>query len=106
MPAKPAKAVDDSGRAALIAELLDNMRRQLEEQLPNDRATLDQIEDAAGKIGRKLSQDIQRKLVEERGKHDKTTKAACPCGRLARNKGEQPRTLVTAHGALTYKRAC
>ena len=53
MPAKPANG--DNERAALIAELLDKMRRQLEEQLPSDQATLDQIEEAAGKIGRTLS---------------------------------------------------
>jgi len=104
MPAKPANG--DNERAALIAELLDKMQRQLEEQLPNDQATLDQIEEAAGKIGRRLSQDIQRRLVEERSKHHHTAKAACRCGRLARNKGEQPRTLVTAHGVLTYRRPC
>jgi len=102
MPAKPTKT--DNQREALIAELLDKMRRQLEEQLPDDRATLDQIEDAAGKIGRTLSQEIQRGLVQKR-QQSKTSKTVCECGRLVRNKGQQSRCVVTAHGVLTVERA-
>lgn len=103
MPAKPAQP--DPQRDALIADLLDKMRRQIEEQLPRDKATLDQIEDVAGKIGRQVSQEIQRKLVEESSKQNKTSKAACACGRLARHKGQQPRSVVTAHGVLSVERA-
>lgn len=93
-------------RNALIAELLEKMRRQLQEQLPRDVATLDEIEEAAGRIGRKLSQDVQRRLVEEHNKQKKSPKAECVCGRLSRHKGDQSRTIVTVHGPLTFKRAC
>jgi hypothetical protein len=93
-------------RDALIAEMLEKMRRQLQEQLPDDTATLDQIEEAVGKIGREVSQDLQRRLVEQRGKQPRSPKTQCACGRLARCKGQQPRTIVTAHGLLRYTRTC
>lgn len=102
----PYSASSSSDQEALISELVEKMRRQLREQLPNDRATLDEIEEAAGKIGRALSQDIQRRLVEERSKRTKPPKAACSCGLLTRYKGTQPRTLVTVHGLLTVERSC
>lgn len=96
----------DSDRDALISALLEKLRRQLQEQLPSDRATLDEIEDAAGNLGRSLSQDVQQRLVQERNKQLKSPKAKCTCGSLSRCKGLHPRTLVTVHGPLTYERAC
>ena len=93
-------------RDALIAELLEKMRQQLETSLPDDAATFDQIEDAAGQIGRALSQDVQRRLVQQRSRQPRPPQHDCTCGAQARYKGKQTRTLVTVHGALTYKRAC
>ena len=93
-------------RDALIAEMLEKMRRQLQEQLPDETATLDQIEEAVGKIGREVSQDLQRRLVQQRSKQLRPPKTQCACGLPARYKGQQPRSIVTAHGLLRYKRAC
>lgn len=93
-------------REALIAALLEQMRQQLETSLPDDAATFDQIEDAAGQIGRALSQDVQRRLVAQRSRLPRPPQQDCACGASARYKGQQARTLVTAHGTLTYKRAC
>ncbi|MDQ3704233.1 MAG: ISKra4 family transposase [Chloroflexota bacterium] len=94
-------------RDALIADLLEKMRRQLQEQLPDEQATLDQIEEAAGKIARQISQDIQRRLVAQRGtKQPCVPKPECICGATLRYKGQQARSIVTVHGVLTYKRAC
>jgi len=97
-------------RNALIADLLEKMRRQLQEQLPDQSATLDQIEEAAGQIGRQVSRqvsrDIQKRLIEQRGQQPRPPKAPCVCGAAARYKGQQARRIVTAHGVLTYKRAC
>lgn len=105
MPAKPTKTDNQTNnqRDVLIAELLDKMRHQLEEQLPRETATLDQIEEAAGKIGRSLSREIQQSVVQQRNQ-SKTPKAQCACGRLARNKGQQPRSVVTVHGVLSWER--
>lgn len=93
-------------RDALIAEVIEQMRRELNEQLPEQPGTLDQIEDTAGKIGRKLSQEVQKRLVEQYKQTPRPPKVDCACGATARYKGLQPRTLVTAHGSLTFARDC
>ncbi len=94
-------------RNALITDLLEKMRRQLQEQLPEQSATLDQIEEAAGQIGRQMSQNIQKRLIEQCGQQQpRPPKTQCACGAAARYKGQQARSIVTAHGVLTYKRAC
>ena len=68
-------------RDALIAGLLEKMRRQLQEQLPDEQATLDQIEEAAGKIARQISQDVQRRLVAQRAtKQPQPPATKCTCG--------------------------
>jgi hypothetical protein len=90
----------------VIAQVLEQMRRQLQEQLPDDTATMDQIEDAAGKIGRQVSQEVQKRLLQKRNPPSPAPKQECTCGTVARYKGQQARTLVTTHGLLTYKRAC
>ncbi len=107
----PSKTVPE--REALIAELVQQMRRQLQEQLPDADAldmTLDQIEEAAGHIGRQVSRDVQRRLVEQHRQAPRPPKSQaktqCACRALARYKGQQTRSLVTAHGPLTYTRAC
>jgi hypothetical protein len=90
----------------LIAELVAKMCREFQQQLLNDTTTLDEIEEATGKIGRQISQDLQRRLVEERSKKIKPIKSTCQsCGSRARYKGQQSRTIVTAHGTLTFARA-
>ena len=87
-------------RNALIADLLEKMRRQLQEQLPDQSATLDQIEEAAGQIGRQVSQDIQRCLIEQRGQQQpRPPKAQCACGTAARYKGQQQARTQYRHGA-------
>jgi len=93
-------------RDALIAQIVEKMHRQLREQLPDTTATLDQIEDIAGQIGRQVSQDIQKKLVEERNLSPRPPKTQCSCGSIARYKGQQTRSVVTVHSLLTYDRAC
>lgn len=93
-------------RDALIAEVLEQMRRELNEQLPEQPGTLDQIEDTAGKIGRKLSQEVQKRLLQQHNKTPRPPKIDCACGVVTRYKGQQERTLVTAHGLLTFARAC
>lgn len=93
-------------RDALIAAVIEQMRRELNDQLPEQPGTLDQIEETAGKIGRKLSQEVQKRLVEQHKQTPRPPKIDCTCGGTARYKGGQPRTLVTAHGPLTFARDC
>ena len=45
---------------ALIEAHLQKLRARLKEQLPDEDATLDQIEEAVGRIGREMTQDRSR----------------------------------------------
>lgn len=92
-------------RDALIEELVRQYRKQLEEQLPHNNRTLDQIEDIAGNLGDAVSQEVQKRLTHKQAK-PRSKRQDCSCGQQARYKGRQPRTLVTRHGGLTVYRAC
>ncbi len=97
---------DPSERDALIDTLTEQYRKQLKEQLPTGNLTLDQIEKAAGQIGKDVSQEVQKRLTQQETKKPRPKQQKCSCGQTARYKGEQPRTLVTVHGPLTLERAC
>jgi hypothetical protein len=96
----------DTERDALIEEHLQKLRERLKEQLPDDQATLDQIEEAVGRLGREMTQDLQHRLLNRRSKQGRDNRIECSCGGVARYKGQQPRTLVSAHGLLKFKRPC
>lgn len=100
------KTDTQTAREVLIDQTLQKIRQQLEQGLPADTATLDQIEQSVAKIGYQINQDLQRRLVEQRNTKEKPPKTQCACGSKARYKGQQPRTVVTMHGSVTYQRAC
>jgi hypothetical protein len=91
-------------RKALIEQALDEYRRRLETELPDDAATLDEIESAVAKIQREISRDLQRRLVEERKQSARDNRVPCPCGAHARYRDEQRRCLITRHGELVFLR--
>src|SRR5690348_6032066 len=94
-------------RDRLIEGVLQRMRDRLERELRDDmlqKATLDQIEEIASRVGRDLSKQVQERLVEERTREARENQADCRCGGRARYKGKPARTLVTAHGLLSYQR--
>lgn len=96
----------DPDRQALIEETLEKLRQQLEQKLPDDFATLDQIEEAVGKIKEEMARTLQQGLVQYRKKQARDNSLECACGGQARYKDQQVRTLVTVHGLLSIKRAC
>lgn len=96
----------DPDRQALIEQTLEKLRQQLENQLPDAPATLDQIEEAVGKIKDDLARNLQQALVQKPKKHARDNTLECACGGRARYKGQQVRSLVTVHGLLSIKRAC
>ncbi len=96
---------DRSERDALIDTLTQQVRKQLQEQLPEGNLTLDQIEKAAGQIGKQVSQEVQKRLSQQQTRTPRPKQQHCTCGQVARYKGQQPRTLVTVHGPLTLERA-
>src|SRR5204863_4133454 len=67
-----------SDRDALIDALLADLKRKLQAELPDDTATLDQIEDAAHKIGGDLARELQRQIVHRRSRGPRDNQSACP----------------------------
>ena len=95
---------DTSARKALIDQALAEYRQRLETELPDDRATLDEIETAVARIQQEISRDLQRRLVEERTQAARDNRLPCACGYSARFRAYQQRGLVTRHGELAFVR--
>jgi uncharacterized protein UPF0236 len=96
----------DPDRQALIDHTLEKLRQQLEQKLPDDNATLDQIEAAVGQIKDEMARTLQQDLLHNRQKHARDNSLECACGGRARYKDQQVRHVVTVHGVLSIKRAC
>src|ERR1051325_4732447 len=67
----------ETERGTLIQEHLQKLRQRLKEQLPGDNTTLDQIEEAVGRIGREMPQDLQRRLLQRRNKQARDNRTEC-----------------------------
>src|SRR5579862_4453064 len=94
-------------RDALIEEHLKKIRERLQEKLTQqviEEATLDEIEETVGQIGREVTQDLQRRVLKHRSKQARDNQIACACGGRARYKGQQKRSVLTRHGPLHWKR--
>ena len=74
----------DPDRQALIDQSIARFRKLLEEQLPDDNATLDQIEQAIDKIGKDILPVLQEKVANKRSKKPRDNKIDCSCGGHAR----------------------
>src|SRR5580704_7428599 len=94
----------DPDRQAVIDETVARYRKILEQMLPDDDATLDQIEQAIEEIGKSVLPDLQEKIVNKRGRKSRDNKTECTCGAKARYRGIVSRTLVTLHGLLRWRR--
>lgn len=94
----------DPDRQAIIDETVSHYRKILEQMLPDDNATLDQIEKAIEDISKNVLPDLQEKVVNKRSKKYRDNKIKCTCGGQARFRGMVTRTLVTLHGLLRWTR--
>jgi hypothetical protein len=94
----------DTDRQALIDASIARYRKVLEQMLPDDSATLDQIEKAIEDIGKNILPDLQEKVANERSKKCRDNKIDCTCGGKARFRGMVTRTLITLHGLLRWTR--
>ena len=94
----------DRDREALIEETLKRLRAKLEQDLPAEDATLDQIEEAVEKIGNDVLSDLQERLTNERSKGPRKNCIGCSCGQKARYRKTDTRTLITQHGLLRFRR--
>ena len=54
----------DPDRQALIEQMTERFRKQLEEHYTDDNATLEQIEEAVEKIGKAILPELQQRNVQ------------------------------------------
>lgn len=94
----------DSDRQAIIDEAVRRYREALEDLLPGENATLDQVETAITEIGHEVFPDLQEKLINERNRKARVNKIDCACGGVTRYRGMCTKTLITVHGLLRLKR--
>lgn len=96
---------DLQDRNRLIANVLAELRAQLEAELPPDTATLDEIEAAVTRIGAELRRDLQQRIVDGRCQGPRENQEPCPnCGEPARYLRSADRGLTTVHGELALSR--
>jgi hypothetical protein len=94
----------DPDRQALIDQMTERFRKKLEEQYTDDTATLEQIEEAVERIGQDILPELQKKLANKRAKKSRDNKIDCSCGKKARYRGMETKTLITRHGLLEWTR--
>ncbi len=74
----------DPDRQALIDQSIARFRKLLEEKLPDDNATFDQIEQSIDKICKGILPDLQEKVANKRSKKPRDNKIDCSYGGQAR----------------------
>lgn len=94
----------DPDRQAFIDQMTERFRKQLEAEMTDDTATLEQIEEAVDKIGKAVLPELQEKLTNRRAKKPRDNQTACTCGSKARYRCLETKTLVTRHGLLAWTR--
>lgn len=92
-------------RQALIDQMTERFRKKLEEQYTDDNATLEQIEEAVERVGKDVLPELQKQWTNKRAKKPHDNQIDCACGKKARYRGMQTKTLITRHGLLPWKRA-
>src|SRR5438067_1917561 len=87
-----------SEREGWIEEMVARYRRLLEEQVPAEPRTLDDIEETVERIGREMDRQLERRILEElEDKHRYENQARCPCGGWARYRATHAKQVVTRH---------
>src|SRR5215831_19888251 len=90
--------MSSSERERWIEEMVGRYRRLLEEQVPTEPRTLDEIEETVERIGREMDRQLERRILEEvEGKHRQENQARCPCGGQARYRATHCKHVVTRH---------
>ena len=92
-------------RQALIDQMTERFRKKLEEQYTDDNATLEQIEEAVERVGKDVLPELQKQWTNKRANKPHDNQIDCACGKKARYRGMQTKTLITRHGLLPWKRA-
>jgi len=87
-----------SEREQLIEEMVARYRRLLEERVPREPGTLDEIEETVERIGREMDRQLERRILDElEQQHRHDNQARCACGGWARYRAARPKQVVTRH---------
>jgi hypothetical protein len=92
-------------REEQIARIMKRVEERLRKNLPSGRKTLDEIEQSVEQIGEEIKRDIQDEALDAQGTGHAGTTLPCPCGSLARYRGEAVRSVVTLQGQQVLARA-
>jgi hypothetical protein len=92
-------------RRRKLQEIADRLVERLEREWPAPEAHVNELEDLAERVGRELMREVTATLLHERAPLREGNQTACACGGRASYRGQQPLTLVTAHGRIAVERA-
>ena len=93
---------NDPDRQILIEQVLQRFKKKLEQEMPDDNATLDQIEEAVDKVGKEVLRDLQEQLTNQRAKKPRNNQIDCACGGRARYRNLDTKILITRNGLLRW----
>lgn len=85
----------DPDRQVLIDQMTERFRKQLEAEMTDDNATLEQIEEAVDKIGKAVLPELQEKRANQRAKKPRDNQTTCSCGAKARYRGLETRHFLS-----------
>jgi hypothetical protein len=88
-----------------IKRLTEEFRKLLEEKLPDEPGTLEEIERISEEIGQDIKRDVENECVRWHGTGYIGPRAACGCGATARFKNYYDKLRVTLSGELVIQRA-
>ncbi len=94
----------DPDRQAIIDEAVKRFRKSLEDLLPGDKATLDEIENAMDEICNEVIPDLQKNITNSRSKKARDNQIECSCGGVARYRGMSSKSFITCRGVLKWRR--
>src|SRR3990172_1154661 len=88
-----------------IKRLTEQFRKLLEEKLPEEPGTLEEIERISEEIGQDIKRDVENECVSWHGTGYVGLRAICSCGNEARFKNYYDKREVTLGGELVIVRA-
>jgi len=92
-------------REEQIARIMKRVEERLRKDLPSGPQTLDDIEQSVEEIGEEIKRDIQDERLDSHGTGHCGPTLPCPCGSVARYRGDAVRSVVTLQGPQSLARA-
>ena len=89
----------------MIERLMRQFRKLLEEKLPGDPGTLEEIEKITEEIGSDIKRDVENECVDYHGTGYVGPRMVCRCGGAAKFKTYYEKRVVTLSSELTIHRA-